>query len=164
MEWLAFVLLSVALEVAFRRFVPAENRRIYAQCPKDAAYWAAITLYHSIWIVAAIQAAVSPDSVAPWQQIGGAVFFVAGQAIVIWARAVNPMFIPALAYVPKRLRVTRGPYQIIDHPGYIGMAFAAHGLFLLLGQWWAIVPVGLYQGFLWRRMIVEDRLLSKSSI
>ncbi len=159
--WGIFIVLSVALEMAFRRVVPLEHRNNYARCRKGRDYYAAVILYHQIWIVAAVQSIVAGEAVPLWQRIGGAIFFILGNALVIWAKAVNNLFVPALIYVPPHLRVKRGPYAAMDHPGYCGFALAAHGIFFLLGQWWAVAPMLAYQLLILRRAIIEDKFLSQ---
>jgi protein-S-isoprenylcysteine O-methyltransferase Ste14 len=98
--------------------------------------------------------------VAPlWQRPGGVVFFIFGQALAIWAKRVNPFFVPTL--VQPDYLVKTGPYALMRSPGYVGMSLAAHGVLLLLGQWWAVFPVLAYQILILRRAIVEDRFLSR---
>lgn len=157
--WLTFLALNILLEVAFRRFVPASHRQTYAQCHKDGTYYFAVIFWHWIWITAAIQSAVAPALAPDWQRVGGIVFFIAGHALLIWARRVNPFFVPVLA-IPDYL-IKTGPYAFMKDPGYVGMCFAAHGSLLLLGQWWAVFPVLAYQILILRRSVVEDRFLSR---
>jgi protein-S-isoprenylcysteine O-methyltransferase Ste14 len=160
MWWAAFIGLNILLEVAFRRFVSLEHRNNYTQCRKGCDYYAAVIAYHQIWIVAAIQQLVAPSNVPLWQRLGGVGMFAAGNALVIWARRVNPFFVPILIYVPPHLRATAGPYAFCSHPGYLGFALAAHGAFFILGQWWAVFPMGIYQGLLLGRTIIETRFLA----
>jgi protein-S-isoprenylcysteine O-methyltransferase Ste14 len=155
---MVFIALNVGLEVAFCRVVPASHRQAYAQCRKDGSYYLAVILWHWIWITAAIQSAVAPESVPDWQRIGGIVFFLTGHALLFWARRVNPFFLPTL--VKPDYLVKTGPYTFTRSPGYVGMSLAAHGTLLLLGQWWAVFPVLAYQILILRRAIVEDRFLS----
>lgn len=158
--WGVFLALNVMFEVAFRRFVPFVHRWVYVKCPKDGMYWLSFSLFHSIWIVAAIQNVIAPADTPRWQHLGGVAFFVAGNALLIWARAVNQLFTPTLIYVAPHLRVTHGPYRFCNHPGYIGMVIAAHGVLFILGQWWAIFPMIGYVTLIVHRITHEDELLS----
>lgn len=160
-HWLLFIVISALSVVATFVFVPAEHRRNYAQCRKDRTFWLANFFSHSIWIVAVIQSLVAPDATClRWLQSLGAILMMAGHALVIWAWAVNLLFVPAIIYVPPELRVTDGPYSRMDHPGYSGLALAAVGGFFLLGQLWAFPPTLAYLWLLSRRMVIEDRILS----
>lgn len=156
MIWLIFFALIGASIVCTLWLVPAEYRRNYARHRED---WLAAGLLNAIWIVAAVQDLVATSVHLPLAlQLVGIILMVAGYALVIWARRVNPFFVPAIV-VPGYI-VTAGPYSWINHPGYAGLALAACGSFFLLGQSWAFFPTFAYLCLLARRIHIEERLLS----
>jgi protein-S-isoprenylcysteine O-methyltransferase Ste14 len=58
--------------------------------------------------------------------------------------------------------VDRGPYALIRHPGYLGMAAGVPLAAIAVGSWWALVPASLYSLLIVRRAAVEDRFLRTS--
>jgi protein-S-isoprenylcysteine O-methyltransferase Ste14 len=156
MIWVIFFLLIGASIACTLRFVPAEYRCNYARHRED---WLAAGLFNAIWIAAAVQFGTMPSAhplfILP---VIGIILMAVGYALVIWARRMNPFFVPEIV-VPGYI-VTAGPYYWIDHPGYMGLALVASGSFILLGQWWAFFPTFAYLCLLARRIHVEERLLS----
>jgi protein-S-isoprenylcysteine O-methyltransferase Ste14 len=55
--------------------------------------------------------------------------------------------------------VSRGPYQYVRHPGYIGMISYALATPFLLDSPWALIPGGLMALLVIIRTVVEDRTL-----
>jgi protein-S-isoprenylcysteine O-methyltransferase Ste14 len=157
--WIAFFALMAGVVIASCAFIPLTSRRQYYLCPKTWFSRLAFVAHHSIWLVAAIQSAVAPNSFPIWSRLAGAGMFIAGHALVIWARAVSPYFLPIVAK-PDRI-ITNGPYKHLRHPGLYGLWMATFGAYLLLGQWWAAVPMLIYHAMLTYQMVLEDRILSK---
>lgn len=141
-------------------FVPSEHIRNYARCRKDAAYYAATLFSNAIWVVALVQHVVNPDPFTLWLKLTGIGFYVLGQVLIISARRVNNMFVPAIIYIPPSWRVTRWPYSFCDHPGYFGFNLSAMGAACMLGGWWVLFPLALYVFLIVRRTKQEDRILS----
>ncbi len=158
--WGIFIGLVLARNVATVRYVPAVYLLNYKQCRKGLISWAALLAQESIWIVAAIQSLIAPDRSVPVPlRALGALLFILASLLLIWARRVNPYAIPEIARPAKIIRA--GPYAVFKHPMYIGLGFGAFGVFLLLGQPWALVPIGVYLNLLFYRAIVETRFLSR---
>lgn len=158
--FLHFAIIGAALVAGFR-LVPAEHQRNYEQCPKSAAYWFAALCSFSIPIFAASQAALDDFSFPLWMRMAGAGYMVAGYALQIWAWRVNFFLLPAVIYVPPELRVTNGPYRYCAHPFYMGAVSASLGGVALLGQWWALFPLGAYLVLILWRVHAENRILSQ---
>ena len=89
---------------------------------------------------------------------------VAGAALVLRSRAELG---PAWSFVPKADQgtglVTTGPYRLVRHPIYLGLALLAMGEALAFGSWPALMIVlsGIVPTFAWRAR-AEEKLLSRT--
>jgi protein-S-isoprenylcysteine O-methyltransferase Ste14 len=94
----------------------------------------------------------------------GSLLAVAGAALVLRSRAELG---PAWSFVPKADQgtglVTTGPYRLVRHPIYLGLALLAMGQALAFGSWPALMIVlsGIVPTFAWRAR-AEERLLSRT--
>ena len=94
----------------------------------------------------------------------GSLLAVAGAALVLRSRAELG---PAWSLVPKAGRetglVTTGPYRLVRHPIYLGLALLAMGEALAFSSWPAflIVLAGIVPTFAWRAR-AEETLLSRT--
>jgi protein-S-isoprenylcysteine O-methyltransferase Ste14 len=91
----------------------------------------------------------------------GFVGFGMAMAWVWRAMHVNRFFAPAiLIQQDKGHRViSDGPYRIVRHPGYAGMAAAFIFSGLALGSYWSLLPIAGYVALLVVRTAREDRVL-----
>jgi protein-S-isoprenylcysteine O-methyltransferase Ste14 len=106
----------------------------------------------------------SPDAPAALSlAISGSLLALAGAALVLRSRAALG---PAWSLVPEadqdRGLVTTGPYRLVRHPIYLGLALIALGQALAFGSWPALVIVlaGIVPTFAWRAH-AEETLLSR---
>jgi len=96
--------------------------------------------------------------------LSGCLLALAGAALVLRSRAALG---PAWSFVPKADQgtglVTTGPYRLVRHPIYLGLALLAMGAALAFGSWPAIVIVlaGIVPTFVWRAG-GEEKLLSRT--
>jgi protein-S-isoprenylcysteine O-methyltransferase Ste14 len=94
----------------------------------------------------------------------GSLLAVAGAALVLRSRAELG---PAWSFVPKADQgtglVTTGPYRLVRHPIYLGLALLAMGEALAFGSWPALLIVlsGIVPTFAWRAR-AEEKLLSRT--
>jgi protein-S-isoprenylcysteine O-methyltransferase Ste14 len=94
----------------------------------------------------------------------GALLAVAGAGLVLRSRAELGS---AWSFVPKADQdtglVSTGPYRLVRHPIYLGLAVIALGIALALGSWPAVVIVltGIVPTFAWRAR-AEEKLLSRT--
>lgn len=94
----------------------------------------------------------------------GCLLALAGAALVLRSRAELG---PAWSFVPKADQgtglVTTGPYRLVCHPIYLGLALLAMGEALAFGSWPALVIVlsGIVPTFAWRAR-AEEKLLSRT--
>lgn len=91
----------------------------------------------------------------------GAVVMLIGQLIFALARRENAFFASTVQIEEERAHSVcmTGPYRVIRHPGYLGMAISLVGFPLVLGSSWAYVPVVLSVITLLLRVQREDRFL-----
>jgi len=82
-------------------------------------------------------------------------------AFQAWAMIVNPFFSPVIRLQGERNHrlVTRGPYQLIRHPGYLGMVVAIPASALALGSWLALIRGLAFSVVIIRRTTYEDQFL-----
>jgi protein-S-isoprenylcysteine O-methyltransferase Ste14 len=124
-----------------------------------AANLAAFGLYFPSLVLLSSSAA---DSTALPLASSGSLLAIAGAALVLKSRAELG---PAWSFVPKADQgtglVTTGPYHLVRHPIYLGLALIASGGALAFGSWPALVIVlsGIVPTFAWRAR-AEEKLLS----
>jgi protein-S-isoprenylcysteine O-methyltransferase Ste14 len=96
--------------------------------------------------------------------LSGCLLALAGAALVLGSRAELG---PAWSFVPKADQgkglVTTGPYRLVRHPIYLGLALLAMGVALAFGSWPALMIVlsGIVPTFAWRAR-AEEKLLSRT--
>ena len=106
----------------------------------------------------------SETSMALALAVSGCLLALAGASLVLRSRA---QLGAAWSFVPKADRgtglVTTGPYRLVRHPIYLGLAALAGGEALAFSSWPAffIVLSGIVPTFVWRAR-AEDRLLSRT--
>jgi protein-S-isoprenylcysteine O-methyltransferase Ste14 len=94
----------------------------------------------------------------------GSLLAVAGVALVLRSRAELG---PAWSFVPKADQVTglvtTGPYRLVRHPIYLGLALLVMGEALAFGSWPALMIVlsGIVPTLAWRAR-AEEKLLSRT--
>lgn len=96
--------------------------------------------------------------------LSGCLLALAGAALVLRSRAELG---PAWSFVPKADQgtgpVTTGPYRIVRHPIYLGLALLAMGEALAFSSWPAVLIVlcGIIPTFAWRAH-AEEKLLGRT--
>ena len=96
-----------------------------------------------------------------WTVYPGVMFDVAGDALLLWAMAVNP-FLEGGVRIQTELGhyvVTTGPYAIVRHPMYSGFICVLAAIPLVLGSGWTVLPAGTVAAGLVVRTVFEDRML-----
>ena len=96
-----------------------------------------------------------------WVVIVGYVLFVLSLIGQTWPQAVNRHFEPGVRIQEDRGQtvVDSGPYAIVRHPGYISGSLLALSVALVLGSWWALIPVAIVVVGLVVRTVFEERTL-----
>lgn len=92
---------------------------------------------------------------------GGYVSFLLSVGLFTWAMKVNRYFSSVVRIQLDRGQsvVTKGPYAIVRHPGYVGGITLAFSLALMLGSYWALLPALLAAVLLVVRTWLEDQTL-----
>ncbi len=93
--------------------------------------------------------------------IGASIFVALGCAIGGWAINCNKFFSAVVRIQSERDHsvASDGPYGIVRHPGYTGMAIYMVAAPLMLGSIWGLIPAGLTILVLIYRTAREDRFL-----
>lgn len=96
-----------------------------------------------------------------WALAVGILSLTAGDALFLWAAAVNPFFSKFILVRDHGVHhvVTRGPYGWIRHPGYLGWLLVWLGLVVLLGSVIALALAGLAAALVAIRALLEERVL-----
>jgi len=149
MTWASLML---AYLVAGALLIPFEHRHAYQTCPKDRAYYVS----NALWWAVPLTWFLAPAVTTAMERSAGAALFVSGAALLIWARRVNPFFIPVIR--EPRWIIEEGPYRWLRHPGYAGFALMAEGTFLTLGHWVGVFPLAAYILLLVSRARRENRI------
>jgi protein-S-isoprenylcysteine O-methyltransferase Ste14 len=90
----------------------------------------------------------------------GAVIFVAGLALALWARLyLGRNWGMPMSRKEEPELVTSGPYHFVRHPIYSGVLLAMLGTGLAVGWYWFIVFVALGVYFVYSAT-VEERIMS----
>jgi protein-S-isoprenylcysteine O-methyltransferase Ste14 len=106
----------------------------------------------------------SDASMALSLALSGCLLALAGAALVLRSRAELGS---AWSFVPKANQdtglVTTGPYRLVRHPIYLGLALLAMGAALAFASWPALMIVlfGNIPTFAWRAR-AEEKLLSRT--
>jgi protein-S-isoprenylcysteine O-methyltransferase Ste14 len=96
-------------------------------------------------------------------QVLGLILYATGFGIVLWAMLANPFFSSAVRIQTDRGQyvITSGPYQFVRHPGYTGGFLFLLSSGLALGSCFAVLPMFAVMPFLFRRTLLEDRMLQR---
>jgi len=98
-----------------------------------------------------------------WVTIAGLLVALAGVAVTATAMYANRFFASTVRIQTDRgqVVVSDGPYGIVRHPGYVGMALSYLCMPVALGSVWALLPAVLTVLLLVFRTVLEDRTLQK---
>lgn len=98
----------------------------------------------------------------PWAALGGAVL-AAGFTVSARAMAVNRFFEGTVRLQQERGHqvVDAGPYRVVRHPGYVGLALWAVAQPLIVGSTWAVGPAVAAVAWVVLRTALEDAFLRK---
>jgi protein-S-isoprenylcysteine O-methyltransferase Ste14 len=94
-------------------------------------------------------------------QITALIVCALGYALFVWAAASNPFFSQIVRIQTERGHsvVTKGPYQVVRHPSYVGGILFELAVPFLFASWWALIPSVIGALLLILRTALEDRTL-----
>ena len=93
--------------------------------------------------------------------VAGSLLVVASSILLNWAMIVNPHFEPTVRIQEDHKVITRGPYSVVRHPGYLAGILFALSIPLLIGSAFTFIPVGIYCLLMAIRTWLEDNTLQK---
>jgi len=101
------------------------------------------------------------DTVPAGVGLAALAVFSTGIAFQASAMIVNPFFSPVVRLQIERNHriITRGPYGLVRHPGYLAMLIAIPASALALGSWLALIPGLAFSVVIIRRTACEDQFL-----
>jgi protein-S-isoprenylcysteine O-methyltransferase Ste14 len=93
--------------------------------------------------------------------VGGAVLFIVGSVLIHWAMMVNTHFEVTVRVQKDRNHkvITAGPYEIVRHPGYVGVILWLVSFPLMIGSVVGLIPAGFAVLLITIRTLLEDRML-----
>jgi protein-S-isoprenylcysteine O-methyltransferase Ste14 len=101
------------------------------------------------------------SSMSPWWILPGMWLYIACFNLVYWSMAVNKHFEPSVRIQHDRNHrvVTWGPYQIVRHPGYLGLIMGNFGSAMIIGSLYGLITAAATLMLLVYRTYLEDRTL-----
>ncbi len=150
--------LSPGRELIEERLNPKEGVKSW-----DKLYMALSTpLYFLALILGGLDARFGwTRNMPPWIYWTGAVIFLVGNAILLWARYTNRFFSSMVRIQADRGQTVcnTGPYRYVRHPGYVGGILMALAMGVVVGSWWACIPqVFAAMLLVWRTSWEDDTL------
>jgi len=158
------LLVGILLMMLLELRVSQSNERLYRQQgaidAPDPVYGLMRWAYPGAFVLMAIEGALvgrSLDGLA----IAGALVFVAGKALKMWAiRTLGPRWTYRVLVLPDAPLVREGPYTRLRHPNYVGVLGELIGMGLMMR---ALVtgPIAtlFFAELLRRRIAAEERAL-----
>jgi len=95
--------------------------------------------------------------------IGGVVLYVTCFVLGYWAMVVNEHFEATVRIQKDRGHkvITRGPYRLVRHPGYLSMILGGLSASFVIGSVYSLIPGGVAILAVVVRTYLEDRTLQK---
>lgn len=93
--------------------------------------------------------------------LSGLILALVCELFVLWAMASNPFFATTVRIQGERGHsvVSRGPYRLVRHPGYLGSLLYTLVAPLALGSLWTLFPAAITIALIVVRTGLEDRTL-----
>lgn len=134
---------------------------------KDAKHWdrimlqifGTVGLYGHTTIMALDAGRFNWSHMEDWTLIPGLILFTFGFFMVYWAMIMNPHFetIVRIQHDRNHKVISRGPYRILRHPGYLGLIITNFGSTLIVGSKFGFITAVATLLILVTRTLLEDR-------
>lgn len=130
--------------------------------PHDDVFPMMQLAYPTAFLGMSLEAAMR-DSRADAMVIAGLVVFGLAKAIKYWAMAtLGSRWTFRVLVPPASVRITRGPYQFMRHPNYLGVIGELAGMAMVAGAPIAgTASVGVFLALIAARIRVEERALNE---
>lgn len=91
----------------------------------------------------------------------GLIFSLGGGLFILWSMVSNPFFAATVRIQSDRGHtvISRGPYRLVRHPGYLGSIIFDLATPIALGSWWTFLPAFITVVLLFIRTGLEDHTL-----
>ena len=119
----------------------------------------AVVGFVGIFLVAALDRRFHWSAAPVALEVAGVVLMAAGWAVVFWVFRENSYASATIQVGPEQRVVSTGPYGIVRHPMYAGSLVYLVGMPLVLGSWWALLPVALFLPVMPLRLLDEEAML-----
>lgn len=159
------LIVAIALERLVELVVNRRHqRRLVARGAYEAGrghYPVMVALHTGLLVAAPAEALLLDRSFLPWLGWPMLALVVATTAMRWWViRLLGDRWTIRVWVLPGAPLVTAGPYRLLRHPNYLGVAVEVFALPLVHTAWWTALAFGI--GNLWllaHRIRVEDRAL-----
>lgn len=135
----------------------------------DAKLWDQFLMRaHNIMLIFIMPAIIGLDvgrfhwsNLSIYYVIPGFIFYIISTILINWAMIVNPHFEATVRIQKDRDHkvITKGPYSIIRHPGYLSGILWSVAVPLITGSFFGLIPGGIAILLLILRTFLEDKTL-----
>jgi methyltransferase len=123
-------------------------------------------LLHGAWLVAApVEVFLFKRPFVLWIAIAASVVFLVGQVLRLWTqRTLGVRWTVKILTIPGLSPVTEGPFRLLRHPNYLGVALEIAALPMIHGAWiTAIVFTAANAALMVARISAEERALDRAA-
>ena len=133
--------------------------------PPDPVYRTMQWAYPGAFAAMAIEGTASGTESSA-ATLAGALVFLAGKLLKFWAIAtLGERWTFRVLVEPGTPLATNGPYRLMRHPNYVGVAGELMGMALVTqAPWTGTAGTAVFLWLLWRRIQVEERALGMRGI
>jgi methyltransferase len=138
----SFVWLFAALLIAERLFelwLAGRNRKILLAAgavESGKAHYPAIVVFHSAWMIAWIWEALARGPALHTLWLLWLILFLGGEILRYWCMyTLGPFWNTRILTLPGHRRITSGPYRMISHPNYVGVAVFIFAVPMVFNAW-----------------------------
>lgn len=163
--YIVWTLLSALLILPVNPAMLAERARLHADTPR----WDRLLLGLMGMLMVGQYVLASLDVRMGWSlplplivRLIGLVIAVLGyDVLLVWAMVSNAYFVATVRIQSERQHtvVSRGPYRLVRHPGYLGTILLHLGVPFMLNSLWALIPAVLVVLVMVIRTWLEDKTL-----